>query len=92
MGDHFLSTAPAPVRLGCFLTPREEYERGIKVSRQWFDCWQKTQDPRHLSLADACQDIAQQWLDIAQQEHQLSRSTFKRESKKPTPISELELA
>jgi hypothetical protein len=50
----------------------EEYGRAINVSRQWVDCWQKTKDPRHLSLADACQEMAQQWLKIAQQERQIA--------------------
>jgi hypothetical protein len=91
MNDHILSTAQLPARPGRF-TPWEEYGRAIKVSRPWFECWQKTKDPRHLCLADACQDMAEQWLSLAHQQHQISNNTFKRESEKSSAISEPELA
>jgi hypothetical protein len=93
MDDLIFSLARPPARPGR-PTHREEYERAVTVSRQWFDCWERTKDPRHLLVAQACQEVAHQWLKSAHKERRMSSSTVTRENDKlmPTPTRELEPA
>jgi hypothetical protein len=75
------------------LTPWQEYERAVAVSRQWLQAWEMTKQKQYLVLADACQRMAQEWLGVAHQFNDISRTVFEHETKKLAPelVPEFEL-
>ena len=73
------------------LTPWQEYERAVVVSRQWREAWERTNQQRYLLVANACQQMAQEWLGVAHRSHEISRSVFEHEVGKLAPPREPEL-
>ena len=67
------------------------YERAVVVSRQWRKAWEQTNQQRYLLLANACQQMAREWLAIAHRSHEISRSVFEHEADKLAPPREHEL-
>jgi hypothetical protein len=89
-------TAPrtVPPTRPTHLTPWQEYERAAVVSRQWRKAWEKTHEHRYRVLAEACQQMAQEWLEVAHRLRDISADIFQHETNKlaPESVPELELA
>jgi hypothetical protein len=92
MGDRSAPKALPPNR-PTHLTPWQEYERAVAVSRQWRQVWETTHQHRYLVLANACQRMAQEWLGVAHRLNDISNSVFEHETSKlaPVRVRELEL-
>ena len=89
--DHRVRHRARPSAQSTHLTPWQEYERAVVVSRQWREAWERTNQQRYLLVANACQQMAQEWLGVAHRSHEISRSVFEHEVGKLAPPREPEL-